>query len=219
MAGLESLFSNIEEQKKEIETSLNQVNLNRNEILSKYDFSFGEEIVTNETINFLKDQTIRIHNLSNNFYTDLGKVFKETQDQLLSDGIFVKWIENIGFKKSSVYNYINRYKFIMTLDEKEKEKVESLPLKVAYEIIKNTYSQDVKYKVLNGEVKKLSDIKKLASTNNLKKEIKEVSGEVLLTELQEIIDILGVKEKKISKGGSSETFNYLIKIKKLIENI
>ena len=109
MAGLESLFSNIEEQKKEIETSLNQVNLNRNEILSKYDFSFGEEIVTNETINFLKDQTIRIHNLSNNFYTDLGKVFKETQDQLLSDGIFVKWIENIGFKKSSVYNYINRY--------------------------------------------------------------------------------------------------------------
>ena len=140
MAGLESLFSNIEEQKKEIETSLNQVNLNRNEILSKYDFSFGEEIVTNETINFLKDQTIRIHNLSNNFYTDLGKVFKETQDQLLSDGIFVKWIENIGFKKSSVYNYINRYKFIITLDEKEKEKVESLPLKIAYEIIKNNYS-------------------------------------------------------------------------------
>ncbi len=107
----------------------------------------------------------------------------------------------------------------MTLDEKEKEKVESLPLKVAYEIIKNTYSQDVKYKVLNGEVKKLSDIKKLASTNYLKKEIKEVSGEVLLTELQEIIDILGVKEKKISKGGSNETLNYLIKIKKLIENI
>ena len=219
MAGLESLFSNIEEQKKEIETSLNQVNLNRNEILSKYDFSFGEEIVTNETINFLKDQTIRIHNLSNNFYTDLGKVFKEKKDQILSDGVFVKWIVNIGFKKSSVYNYINRYKFIITLDEKEKEKVESLPLKIAYEIIKNNYSQDVKYKVLNGEVKKLSDIKKLASTNYIKKDIKEVSGEVLLTELQEIIDILGVKEKKISKGGSSETHNYLIKIKKLIENI
>ena len=69
------------------------------------------------------------------------------------------------------------------------------------------------------EVKKLSDIKKLASTNYIKKDIKEVSGEVLLTELQEIIDILGVKEKKISKGGSSETLNYLIKIKKLIENI
>ena len=122
MAGLESLFSNIEEQKKEIETSLNQVNLNRNEILSKYDFSFGEEIVTNETINFLKDQTIRIHNLSNNFYTDIGKVFKETQDQLLSDGIFVKWIENIGFKRANVYRYISRYNFISSLSIEKKRK-------------------------------------------------------------------------------------------------
>ena len=77
MAGLESLFSNIEEQKKEIETSLNQVNLNRNEILSKYDFSFGEEIVTNETINFLKDQTIRIHNLSNNLKSHESLPIKE----------------------------------------------------------------------------------------------------------------------------------------------
>ena len=34
-------------------------------------FSFGEEIVTNETINFLKDQTIRIHNLSNNLKSQL----------------------------------------------------------------------------------------------------------------------------------------------------
>ena len=88
MAGLESLFSNIEEQKKEIETSLNQVNLNRNEILSKYDFSFGEEIVTNETINFLKDQTIRIH-----FIQTLEKFLKKHKINCYQTGFLLNGLK------------------------------------------------------------------------------------------------------------------------------
>ena len=219
MAGLESLFSNIEEQKKEIETSLNQVNLNRNEILSKYDFSFGEEIVTNETINFLKDQTIRIHNLSNNFYTDLGKVFKETQDQLLSDGIFVKWIENIGFKKSNVYRYISRYNFIASLSVEKKERAEALPLTISYEILRDIYSEEVKEKVLSGEIVKVDELKKLSTKKETPIDTKDVPNILILNEVKEIIDLLAEKENRLKTVVSSEILHKIRKAKNIIKEL
>ena len=219
MAGLESLFSNIEEQKKEIETSLNQVNLNRNEILSKYDFSFGEEIVTNETINFLKDQTIRIHNLSNNFYTDLGKVFKETQDQLLSDGIFVKWIENIGFKRANVYRYISRYNFISSLSIEKKEKAEALPLKVSYEVLRDVYPDEIKEKVLSGEITKLDELKKFSTRKEVKNLKKEISSTSICDEIKEILDLLAEKESRLKNSTNSDIYEKLKKVKNLIKDL
>ena len=66
--GLENLFSSIEEKKKNniVET------LDKNEVVSKYNWEFNEEIVDDETLNFLKEQTFKLHIASNNFYTELA---------------------------------------------------------------------------------------------------------------------------------------------------
>ncbi|RQN00315.1 hypothetical protein COR53_01675 [Staphylococcus pettenkoferi] len=49
----------------------------------------------------------------------VGEVLYHAQQELSSygNGTFIKWAESKGIKKSSVYNYINAYKFVQQLDK------------------------------------------------------------------------------------------------------
>ena len=215
--GLENLFSNIEEKKKNniVET------LDKNEVVSKYNWEFNEEIVDDETLNFLKEQTFKIHIASNNFYTELGQIFKESQDQLASkgDGIFLKWIENIGFKKSNVYRYISRYNFIASLSVEKKERAEALPLTISYEILRDIYSEEVKEKVLSGEIVKVDELKKLSIKKETPIDAKDVPNILILNEVKEIIDLLAEKENRLKTVVSSEILYKIRKAKSIIKEL
>ena len=92
-------------------------------------------------------------------YNEFGKIFKETQERLSLKGYgcFYEWFERLGFKKDSVYRYIGRYNLIVALGDKQKiELVESLPIKLAYEISKDNCSEELKEKVLSGEITTLN---------------------------------------------------------------
>ncbi len=214
MDGLGNLFSSIETRKSNFE-----VVLNRDEVLSKYDFNFDEEIVTDETLDYLKNQTFKIHSLSKNFYTDLGRIFKETQDKLSNngDGVFRKWIESIGFKKSNVYNYINRYNFIASLEGVNKEKAEALPLKMSYEITKEIYPLEVKEKVLSGEIKKFEELKSLYKKKEVA--VKYVSSALVSGELDDVLELLSEREARIRKSTDGSILENLRRIKKIIKEI
>ncbi len=215
--GLENLFSSIEEKKKNniVET------LDKNEVVSKYNWEFNEEIVDDETLNFLKEQTFKIHIASNNFYTELGQIFKESQDQLASkgDGIFLKWIENIGFKKSNVYRYISRYNFIASLSVEKKERAEALPLTISYEILRDIYSEEVKEKVLSGEIVKVDELKKLSIKKETPIDAKDVPNILILNEVKEIIDLLAEKENRLKTVVSSEILYKIRKAKSIIKEL
>ena len=215
--GLENLFSSIEEKKKNniVET------LDKNEVVSKYNWEFNEEIVDDETLNFLKEQTFKIHIASNNFYTELGQIFKESQDQLASkgDGIFLKWIENIGFKKSNVYRYISRYNFIASLSVEKKERAEALPLTISYEILRDIYSEEVKEKVLSGEIVKVDELKKLSTKKEPPIDAKDVPNILILNEVKEIIDLLAEKENRLKTVVSSEILHKIRKAKSIIKEL
>ncbi len=215
--GLENLFSSIEEKKKNniVET------LDKNEVVSKYNWEFNEEIVDDETLNFLKEQTFKIHIASNNFYTELGQIFKESQDQLASkgDGIFLKWIENIGFKKSNVYRYISRYNFIASLSVEKKERAEALPLTISYEILRDIYSEEVKEKVLSGEIVKVDELKKLSIKKETPIDTKDVPNILILNEVKEIIDLLAEKENRLKTVVSSEILHKIRKAKSIIKEL
>lgn len=215
--GLENLFSSIEEKKKNniVET------LDKNEVVSKYNWEFNEEIVDDETLNFLKEQTFKIHIASNNFYTELGQIFKESQDQLASkgDGIFLKWIENIGFKKSNVYRYISRYNFIASLSVEKKERAEALPLTISYEILRDIYSEEVKEKVLSGEIVKVDELKKLSIKKETPIDSKDVPNILILNEVKEIIDLLAEKENRLKTVVSSEILHKIRKAKSIIKEL
>ena len=97
MAGLDNLLGGLKQQGESFK-NVKALFINKEEIVSKYVWEFDKDTIDDETLNFLKEQTVKIHNASNNFYTELGKIFKEAQEKLANhgDGVFSKWIENLN---------------------------------------------------------------------------------------------------------------------------
>ena len=143
-------------------------------------------------------------------YNEFGKIFKETQERLSLKGYgcFYEWFERLGFKKDSVYRYIGRYNLIVALGDKQKiELVESLPIKLAYEISKDNCSEELKEKVLSGEITTLNQYMEA------RKKIAEEQIE-LTTPIIEILDINQIFEMDFnSLDKNYKNFSKLIKDK------
>ena len=143
-------------------------------------------------------------------YNEFGKIFKETQEKLSLKGYgcFYEWFERLGFKKDSVYRYIGRYNLIVALGDKQKiELVESLPIKLAYEISKDNCSEELKEKVLSGEITTLNQYMEA------RKKIAEEQIE-LTTPIIEILDINQIFEMDFnSLDKNYKNFSKLIKDK------
>ena len=143
-------------------------------------------------------------------YNEFGKIFKETQEKLSLKGYgcFYEWFERLGFKKDSVYRYIGRYNLIVALGDKQKiELVESLPIKLAYEISKDNCSEELKEKVLRGEITTLNQYMEA------RKKIAEEQIE-LTTPIIEILDINQIFEMDFnSLDKNYKNFSKLIKDK------
>lgn len=137
-----------------------------NEILdSQYmnlDFNQLGELSPEET-QLLKTGTIQIWTTMSKSFTLIGKILAETQEKLSKDDIFLSWLDMIQIKKSSAYNYIKRYKFILNYQDK-KDLIESLPIGVSYQLAyckdENTISQ-----ILNKEIVDLNIIKSILKEN------------------------------------------------------
>ena len=68
MAGLDNLLGGIKKQGESFK-NISTVYINKEEIISNYVWEFDQDGIDDETINFLKEQTFKIHSASNNFYT------------------------------------------------------------------------------------------------------------------------------------------------------
>ena len=205
---MDSLFKNVGVKNKKLlneESQVEETKEDKLQVLSHYKFSFGLDI---ETENFLKEQTYKLHKTTNKMYDELGKIFKETQERLAGhrNGCFVEWFEELGFKKDTVYRYIGRYNLIFALGENKRELIESLPIKLAYEISKETCPHDLKEKVLNGEIKTLQefmDAKKL--------QISHIEEAVIIEEPKDYFSILESDFKEVNK--TFKTLNNIFKEK------
>ena len=220
---MDSLFKKVGKQnekllskeKLQVETS----ELNKNEILSKYDFSFE---IDEETMDYLKEQTFKLHFSANKMYTELGKIFRETQEKLADhkDGVFVKWFETLGFKRDTVYRYIGRYNLLANSNDIQKEKIETLSLKIAYEISKDSYSEEIKEQVIEGKIKTLEELKKFSNKVKKEEEIELLEYVDFELELQNIAKMLHSIDSELKiNGGNSKQLNTIKSIYKTLEKI
>lgn len=133
-------------------------------ILENYDFDYTAIDMT--TAEYLKQKEYAIKNIFSKAYTEIGEILAEAQDKLAnhSGGIFEKWYESLGFKKDKVYRLISRYKLVIANSE-NRVIVENLPLSLSYEIAKETCSNDLKEKVLSGEIKTLKEFNEAKEQN------------------------------------------------------
>ena len=147
--------------------------VNKDLILGHFNFEF--DIEENE-INFLKNQTLKIHTITSKAYTELGKVLAETQKELSNNkiGIFEAWYTELGFNKRQVYRWINRYEFILRQNGTIKTLVESLPISLSYELTNPMCLEELKNKILNKEIKNLKDFYEKQKNLQLKNVVPEL---------------------------------------------
>ena len=147
--------------------------VNTDLVLSHFDFEF--EMEENE-LDFLKNQTIKIHSITSKAYTELGKVLSETKKELSNNkiGIFEAWYTELGFSKKQVYRWINRYEFILCQNDTIKKVVENLPVTLSYELTNPMCSEELREKILSGEIKKFRDFfekKQILDEKNVEVEV------------------------------------------------
>ena len=124
------------------------------EHLKPFDYSQLDE----QTAIFLRQKELNMRNIVGNAYTELGRELKEAQEALSNhrNGIFEEWYTSLGFKKRTVYNLIQRYELIVQ-NLHNKDLIEELPASLTYEISKPSANEELKQKVLAGEIKTLKE--------------------------------------------------------------
>ena len=225
MSNMNTLIKGLGSKNKSLVSKEENV-LNREDVLANYNFNYEE--VDEETIDYLKDVTYKIHSTTHKFYTNLGKMLSETQEKLANNktGIFRKWFESIGLNKTFVYDNIARYNYIVRLSDNIKvEKVEALPVTLTYEIAKDSCPEAIREKVIGGEIKTKLELKK-AIKEVQKEKIEEIIQEAEIVvdyeisvkkEFEEIMEVLSQVEKNIEPNKSN--LETLIKIKGMLTGL
>lgn len=152
---MELLKNKLGSKAKKVQEETEKENISSDLILQHVTLNFEADP---DTLNYLKDQTIKIQSITSKAYTELGKIFLETQDKLAKNGYgcFREWFETIGFSKDMVYRLIARNNLIVAFCDKQ-NLIEALPISLSYEISKPNCPVELRDKVLNGEIKTIKE--------------------------------------------------------------
>ena len=119
---------------------------------NKFDYS----LLDTETADFLKDRENSMKQTLEKTAQSLGEDLSKARDKLSNHykGTFEKWYTALGFKKQSVYNYINRYEYVVQrLDnQSDIEKFQELPVRLQNEMSKKTAKNEVNQAVFDGDI-------------------------------------------------------------------
>ena len=163
---------------EQAETSLAAVQTTALEV-KQFDYT----LVDSDTAEYLHTQEKRIEAVVVNAYYELGEIFSETQDRLANcdhnKGLFLKWIEASGFKKSSVYRAIDVYNYRQSLvsqsgKRSELEIFDTLPRTLQADISSSSAPKEAVEAVLSGDITTHKDYialkEKLAESERMREE-------------------------------------------------
>ncbi|WP_204190689.1 MULTISPECIES: hypothetical protein [unclassified Staphylococcus] len=116
--------------------------------------TFDYSLVDNETAEFLKEREYTINGIAEDARIKIGRELKKAQDKLANhhDGVFVKWYESGGLDKHQVYYYINLNQFSTNLENTQKDNFLNAPKSLQKEVMKKNAPEDLKQKVLDGDI-------------------------------------------------------------------
>ena len=128
--------------------------------IKEFDYSTVDE----ETATFLQEKAARITEIRIKSVVAIGKELKEAQDKLAShnkyEGTFQKWVESIGLKKSTTYNYIQAYNYVVqNLDNIED--AEKIQPSLLFAISKPSAPKELREAVLAGDITSHKQYKEL----------------------------------------------------------
>lgn len=202
---LDSIFEN----NKSSSTTIN---------IKKYHSNYNYEKIREEDVEKLtiSEEEILINKSEiNKGYFKIAKSLYEANKILASydntSGKFINWFENLGLKKTFVYNSIKRYNlYLLSNDE---EKVNRLSQKAIEIIGSKKVDDEIKLKLLKEEgIEKISDKELKEHILNIISERSEMIGEKDEIENAEIV------EEKIDKEEKEKQFLLIKRLLSKVEN-
>lgn len=189
-----------------------EIELEKNVVLASFDFNQIEV----EEREFLEGQTIKIQLATTKMYSELGKIFFETQEKLSNNknGVFEKWYILLGFKKNNVYRLINRWKYIVSNWE-NKHFIESLPVSLSYEISNENCNEELIKMVFEGKIKtykEFMEYKELENKDKKVKQIERIEYNDILPGAVEELDKINESIKRVYKTMREENKPKLLKL-------
>ncbi|WP_419744370.1 hypothetical protein [Staphylococcus sp. LKG3-1] len=145
--------------------------------------TFDYSLVDNNTAEFLKEREYTINGIAEDARIKIGRELKKAQDKLANHdkGVFYKWFESGGLNKHQVYYYINLVELSTNLDNVQKDNFLNAPKSLQKEIMKKNVPEELKQKVLDGDITTNKEYKQLQQ----KKESLEQEKSQLQSQLEQ----------------------------------
>ena len=125
--------------------------------------TFDYSLVDNETAEFLKEREYTINGIAEDARIKIGGELLKARDRLANhrNGVFRKWHESGGMDKNQVIYYINLTLLSRNLDNNQKDNFLNAPKSLQKEVMKKNAPDDLKRKVLDGDITTHKEYKKL----------------------------------------------------------
>lgn len=125
--------------------------------------TFDYSLVDNETAEFLKEREYTINGIAEDARIKIGGELLKARDRLANhrNGVFRKWHESGGMDKNQVTYYINLTLLSRNLDNNQKDNFLNAPKSLQKEVMKKNAPDDLKRKVLDGDITTHKEYKKL----------------------------------------------------------
>lgn len=173
---------------------MNNFSLEQNETSNFASFDYSK-LTEKERLSTLENEK-KLDELYKKYQPEIGEILYKQQQILANhnEGVFQQWYESKGFKRWKVYDYINKYNYVLRNSE-DPQKIdifENMPNTLQSEISKPSTKPEVAEAILNGDVKTKKEIEEL------KRQLK-TKDEQIATQARMIDDLTEQEPEVIEK--------------------
>lgn len=177
-----------------------------------------------ETQNYLKDNSLKLLNITANASIELGKIYEEVAEFLskkrLPEGVYVKWLEANAINRMTALRHRKKYRLYVEVKEEYRKTVILLPTRAIENIFRDEEEKKIVIEYINKgssveEIKNLLEGKQIENAENKKInfEIDDVGN---MTEKAQVIFMkFNEKIEKLSDNKKRKVNELLIKIENI----
>ncbi|MCG1131404.1 hypothetical protein K4Q16_02605 [Staphylococcus epidermidis] len=138
---------------------------------------FDYSLIDGETAEFLKEREYTINGIAEDARIKIGKELKKAKNKLANHhgGVFQKWVQSGDMSIDDAYYYINLNELSRNLDDIKKDNFLNAPKSLQKEVMKKNTPDDLKQKVLDGDITTHKEYKQLQKD---KEELKQQNAQL-----------------------------------------
>lgn len=189
------------------------------------DYKLIDEITEDSNLRgYLKEKTHKLLLVQTNGILEIGKLLIEVKEEIgkqgSSEGIYEKWLELNGIKKTTAFRYRKRYELFSIVNSERKGFVATLPVRIIEEIAKRE-DNDIYVKMINkGTTKEELENLLLEKEEEKVKSLSSVQERTDFEIMNKILLFQNIREedlKNIDKEKKIKLDSYLKKIEQLLK--